>query len=474
MKEIKFLFFLTLCLFIESLCAQWEISNIPYSSSNANTYISEPAFPTADVGYIIASAYVGGYGYGYAKLFKTTNKGGSWSNVWDITAYSLANFGIHFLNINTGFIVRMTSTSPYIIYTYKTTDAGYTWNTIGQITGITYQVNDLAVIFVNSSTGYLWNGLNVYKTSNGGYNWSAILNGPTNGFSVITGVTGSKIDNTIYIGGARALPPNDNPVLFRSTNGGVNFTVIEDGYNNNSDVQGIHSLSLANNTILFAGAKGGLGKLVDNELILASNIYSGRLKNIACFTSNNYGVMYGENNIDNGIATTTDAGNTWAVNELDLNYSKIIGFTNVGDVICGSYFDPTMLFNTQRLFVAYRKIGVILNSNFDWQSNTYSGGFYADGQFFETQNLNAEIRGGTINVSLPDYNRFKTSGSDTVASFYYWGGTTGNGSMNWQNNSYYAVNKTDEINADYKQHLRSSTPSAISNVSQLKSLIDTN
>jgi hypothetical protein len=466
MKIIKTLFISILFLFSGTVFTQWETYTIPYSNSS-NIYISEPSFPTADVGFVISSSYNGDFFN--SKLFKTTNKCSSWDEMWTVPSNSSSNFGVYFIDVNTGFIAKKTTgILPHTIITYKTTNGGYTWNNAGQIGNLNYPVNDLSMDFVNQNTGYLWNGLYIYKTTDGSNNWFQIFNEPTNDFSEITGFAVSRSEyNNIYIGGYRDFPPNNNPVLFKSTNGGDNFIVIENGYNNNSPVHGINSLSLINNEDLYCGSYGGLGKLINNNLELISGIYSNH-KSIVKFTNNYLGVIYGElGGTANSISTTSDGGNTW-ITGMSLGQAKINNFSNAGDVIYGSYRDPSMPINTQSTFITSRKINLYLTYAYDNIPCNYSGGISADENMYNTPDY-YDLRGGTIKFHI----WYRTlNGGDQI--FYKWQNNRMSNYYGPDEQSDYIILSGSNIIANCKTKFKTTSVSALTPNSQVKAVKDTN
>ena len=111
---------------------------------------------------------------GGAWVFRTINGGISWDSVLVGTG---TGYHIYFLNSQTGWVNSGSSI-------YKSTDGGVNWSfqysTIG--TGVIKEFS-----FINANTGWIFtDGYRVYKTTNSGNNWILQVNlmGPFNGHSV--------------------------------------------------------------------------------------------------------------------------------------------------------------------------------------------------------------------------------------------------------------------------------------------------
>ena len=103
----------------------------------------------------------------YEMAAKTTDGGANWTEIIPHT-YSAksANYGVHFISENLGFIVGKINDIDAI---YKTTDGGLTWNIKSNVAG-----NDLRdVTFKDENNGIIVGfGLKALYTSDGGENWN--------------------------------------------------------------------------------------------------------------------------------------------------------------------------------------------------------------------------------------------------------------------------------------------------------------
>ncbi|HEY9114793.1 MAG TPA: T9SS type A sorting domain-containing protein, partial [Bacteroidales bacterium] len=107
---------------------------------------------------------------GYEDLWKTTNRGNSFTKIGDFSDGTLKSLAICYSDPNV--IVTATNTKMQ-----KTTNGGASWTTItsglpsSTITYVTIKANDPSVIWVTLSS---YSGNSVYKTTNGGGTWTNI------------------------------------------------------------------------------------------------------------------------------------------------------------------------------------------------------------------------------------------------------------------------------------------------------------
>ncbi|MFA7360095.1 MAG: T9SS type A sorting domain-containing protein [Candidatus Kapaibacterium sp.] len=148
---------------------------------------------------------IGFISYFNRKIYKTTNYGNNWSNIYHDTTNTQITYS-NFINAYLGFLVKDYSR------TYRTTDGGYSWDSV-----LSYPL--LSFAFDNESTGYsvTKRGTNiVYKTTDTGKNWFNIYeySDPlrTRYFTHIY-----KKGNTIFVNARSA------GSIFKSTNNGLNW-----------------------------------------------------------------------------------------------------------------------------------------------------------------------------------------------------------------------------------------------------------
>ncbi|MGB3018063.1 MAG: YCF48-related protein [Ignavibacteria bacterium] len=158
-----------------------------------------------------------GFAIAWPKLYKTSNGGSSWNEI--NVPNDTVNVGAQFINENTGFIVTVPyqSTQQY----FKTTNSGNSW--IPHIFSPGYIGK---IYFPNSNTGYLasltiTDTSNVlYKSTDLGETWNFVGNIKTESGNVLINTMTFVNENLIFV-----FSPNSsgNFTLYKSTNGGNNW-----------------------------------------------------------------------------------------------------------------------------------------------------------------------------------------------------------------------------------------------------------
>ena len=166
--------------------------------NDANEDFSEVHFPTPAVGYMIPT-------WG-DEIYKTINGGNSWA-VFP-TSVSMGNFGLHFVDEMTGFIVGNYSRIQ------RTTDGGMSW----ELTDLGTSDSFSDIQFTSATTGYAvgTNGTLV-TTNDGGNTWTPRLSGVGDHLVCIDMVT----DSVGYIG------TSGFAKVLKTTNGGGILSINE-------------------------------------------------------------------------------------------------------------------------------------------------------------------------------------------------------------------------------------------------------
>jgi len=186
-----------------------------------------------------------------------------------------------FLNESTGFIAVSSPNTGgnWNMDFMKTTNAGTTWISLPRITFDVGAITTIPrFIFLNENIGYFWTYKRVYKTTNGGINWTLIL-GPDflNPSTKIYDLLISRSNQSlIYVaGGTAGLTAGEvgGSYLAKSINEGNSFETIYDGSLNNSDIKNIGFLSLNSDGVLNMAGSGGIGYLANNNVIVFHQIH---------------------------------------------------------------------------------------------------------------------------------------------------------------------------------------------------------
>jgi photosystem II stability/assembly factor-like uncharacterized protein len=189
-------------------------------SDNLNNTLNIGSFDSkqGDANTILVGTGEAAYNNG-AGLFKTTNGGSTYTQI-PMTPTPASFFKLRYdpTNVN---IVHAACNTGY----YRSTDGGNTW-TRHQLTA---RVTDLAINPSNSDIIYapVW-GDGMYKTVNGGLNWTKITTGgiPTTNFGRSSISIANSSPNTVYVNVSKN---SDDLTLgvFKTTNGGTTWTDVK-------------------------------------------------------------------------------------------------------------------------------------------------------------------------------------------------------------------------------------------------------
>jgi len=187
-----------------------------------------------------------GFAMGALSFYKTTNKGGNWNST-GLPGYPV---DLYVLNTDTMFMADDQSTVGGL---WRTIDGGTSWNKLVNFGS----GNPSAVYFFNKNIGFIVRNSDTYKSTDGGFNWTFNSNGAfkqiyffdsLNGFkangdmrkttdgglSWITQQLPNTINpnmlafsvvnrDTIWGVGGLALRPSFIGLVYKTTNGGVNW-----------------------------------------------------------------------------------------------------------------------------------------------------------------------------------------------------------------------------------------------------------
>ncbi|MEO8211269.1 MAG: T9SS type A sorting domain-containing protein, partial [bacterium] len=195
------------------------------------------------------NAYVVGTYYGYAKAFKTNDKGLSWSLVFNDTSLARSLIDCYFWSPDSGLIAGGYNTTDYgqsnsVIL--LTTNGGNSWQSVYKSTRtkewcwkICFNKSYSKSFGVVSIERFAINGLSyILKTTNNGYNWTEtpFMTFDQEGIGFVN-------ENTGWVGGYGTL--NGNDTNYMTTNGGINWSKADWGRHMNR-------IRFINDTLAFA------------------------------------------------------------------------------------------------------------------------------------------------------------------------------------------------------------------------------
>ena len=260
-------------------------------TSPFNGHISGICFVNANTGYTT------GGNSGVGNVAKTTDGGESWNFTYTINSYSSAN-KIKFFDASTGIVT--------VLYdqVYRTTDGGYNWVLLSPTT--IYSVYDICIL--NSNTGFMSGSMSnsekrIYKTTDAGATWNQVFGGNGNyvGFYSMKFINSS----TGYCSGYG---------LLKTTNGGNNWFQV-----NTPTTSFCTTIEIVNNSIMYLSSYGVVYKSTDAGYSWGPlNIPTNERIEFAKFFDANTGIIAGDNNI---ILRTTNGGGNFVSN---INNNEII------------------------------------------------------------------------------------------------------------------------------------------------------
>lgn len=267
---------------------------------------------------------------------KTFAQSYSWYRIPN-SPYTTARFeDISFINGSTGWLIH-----PYGVI-YRTLDGGYNWTKQDSIGIGTFTEVD----FVNESTGWISSrSYNLFKTTNGGFDLVPITNFPQ---PVPSGIESIHILSEQFIYGCGRY--DAFPIFIKSTDGGISWytrdlsqyvTGLADChfFNENSGVViGRLGDFTASETMILFTSDGGLSWSVKYE--------GNRERESAykiCFPDSQNGYVSTErwNNPDRYVIKTVDGGLNWTELSFPNLNEQGIGFINANTGWIGGNFNPT-------------------------------------------------------------------------------------------------------------------------------------
>jgi photosystem II stability/assembly factor-like uncharacterized protein len=328
-------------------------------------------------------------GGNYGIMNKSTNSGANWIAA---SSHSSLAFMADIYASGTGRVIALgylLSTADNIIYS---TNNGADWN---QASGDYSDVNLSDLSMRNATTGYVVGRFGIFwKTTNGGAAWDTSMSlNPALTPYFCNGVDFVN-DNTGWIVGGVS-GPGGNTKIFKTTNGGVNWTEQTPAY---AGPVGIKVDMVDANTGYFNGGTGPQ-KTTDG-----GNTWTLANTSLPLSTYNGLSVVDANNvfvsNSSAQIFGTSDGGATW----VNLNFP----LTNIGTLFCTDWINA----NTGMVAGIYGTVGKTTNRGLPWEIN-YTGGYSTMGIDMVSADTAFAVCGNTAGGQVFKYTRGTITGTIT-------------------------------------------------------------
>jgi photosystem II stability/assembly factor-like uncharacterized protein len=369
----------------------------PDNSSPYNFF--DISFINALTGFVSALNLTTNYSY----IFKTTNAGNNWS--WYNTTIDAFEINkIYFLNSQTGWCAG--SRFNYL-YAMKTNNGGVNW-------AESYSLNNSLkpdnIYFADINTGYITTPLKIFKSTNGGSNWSTLI-------------TGGAFQSSYFLNSTSFYLADNYSRIFKTTNSGNSFDTLLGKQNSLlvkiQSIDGNKLWSSGLNSSNWKSTNGGVNWLFDT--------YSNSLNiKYASFTDVNTGIAVAGRG---SVLKTTNFGVNW---NSAFDYSgEVFSFSYLNSQIIWAFADQ-FIFKTTNGGLNWNSFGnqnIINKATFYDEQNGYG---FNNGYLYKTSNSGVNWYQTSVETIL-DYSFINAqtgwtiSGVDTTTVVR----KTTNGGTNW-------------------------------------------
>jgi len=388
------------------------------------------------------SATEGWIGLDSNGLLHTTNSGSNWNLVVPNSSDAVCNLDVpgsrlSFANATTGWVIKTIGTpnAPGGVILYKTTNSGSTWTR--SVLSTTTGDAAIQIQFVDVNTGWLliYNMISgtptFLKTTNGGSTWS-----PFNGAGIFHFV--STTVGYSFSAGPNLLPPY---TIYKTTDGGTNWSS-QYVDNTSGELEAIEFSDATHGWIV--GNKGKILKTTDGTnwtTVTNAGLNANYDNNEVRFINNNTGWIATNNyNSSNSLQVlkTTNGGASWTVQNTPFNsrvYSLDFWDANIGwltvdggpighyIVTTGSYSDATLSgpwlfytdltpidpFNDNLNYFVFNGNGSIIDFN------GFGGPWYGNYTVSASGIISATLSNGTESFSFSGQLSSTTDGTGSLA-----------------------------------------------------------
>ncbi|MBN1633962.1 MAG: T9SS type A sorting domain-containing protein [Ignavibacteria bacterium] len=213
MKKLLFTIVIYNFTLLIALCQSgWYVSNLNPGIASLN---SVNAFSSSTC--LAFSSYTDAWSINYFKVYKTTNSGSSWDTIciYNGRIFMTAQFIDNLTGYAGGGWNLFTMLEPDNgLSVFKTTNGGFNWNVVFSMGGMFPYMPITDLYFINSNTGWVCSLIgNIYRTTNGGQNF---ITSSTSPIYNKYGIHFKNIQEGITVG--------DSGYISYTTNSGANWT----------------------------------------------------------------------------------------------------------------------------------------------------------------------------------------------------------------------------------------------------------
>jgi len=323
-------------------------------------------------------------GGSYGLMNKSTNSGANWTTA----SYhkTVANMVDVYAQSGNGRIIAigsLTGGPDNVIYS---TNGGIDWTASSYVA--TDILSDLSMR--NANTGYLCGRFGIFaKTTNGGANWDISMSGNSTLSAYFCNGVDFVDDNTGWIVGGVA-GPGGNTKIFKTTNGGVNWTEQTSAYSGPIAVR----VKMVNANTGYIAGSGQMQKTTDGGTtwtLIMTGLPNSTYNGLTVIDANNVFTT----NSNAQAFTTSDGGANW----VNMNFP----LTNIGTLFCTDWVDA----NTGMVAGIFGTVGKTTDRGQSW-TLSQTGGYTTMGIDMVHPDTAFAVCGNTVGGEVFKYIRSLT------------------------------------------------------------------
>jgi len=364
-------------------------------------------------------------------IWKTTDAGGNWTNLFDnFPQIGVSGIAIDPNDSNTIYITTGDddAADSYSIGVFKSTDGGLSWNETGlnpSNTNVNSLMNEIIIDPTNSDILWVATSAGLYKTIDAGVNWVEMQSGAIADIKLKPGDP-----NTVYAVIGRYLGGNGNQVSFVKTTNGQDFTPMDSAVLPTSAGRAVLGVTAADPEVLY---------------ILAANTGSSSFSYQGLYKSIDSGETFTESPNTTNIMESSQAWFDLALEVAPDDANELfVGCLNVWRSINGGNSFARLGNNSSNSSVqngTYTHVDIHTIKIFN--NNIYIG---SDGGLWVSENGGATFTDVTSNMAVTQFYKISIAANDSnkVA-----GGTQDNSGFVYNDNNWNSYTRADGMDYEF-------------------------